>query len=285
MCHILSLLVAYLFLVIVQSAGSGLSDGSCTAFGFVIYFALLCSFFWLNIMCIDIYITFSSFTPPRVHRSEKKKFLSYIVYSWGTPFVIILVTAIMEFYPGISDDYIKPEFKKTCWFEKYSSRLAYFIATVGVLVLCNVVLFILTAFNIHKVNRETSILHRGNSTKNNEDKNRMKLYIKLSIVMGVSWILEIVSYLIGGSKCIWLFTDTVNTLQGVFIFLIFVWKKNVKDLMKKRLRNFINRFKKPSPEIYETKEDDDTERSTSKSGETASTNLLSLELQNKNASP
>ncbi|XP_046390124.1 probable G-protein coupled receptor Mth-like 3 [Ischnura elegans] len=244
MCHIISLLVGYLFLAIVQRSGGSLNDNACTAFGFVIYFALLCSFFWLNIMCIDIYVAFSSFAPPRMHSSEIKKFFTYILYAWGIPFLIIIVTAIMEFHPAVeSGKFLKPEFKTTCWFFTRSSRIAYFNAPVGVLVICNIILFALTAFNIYKVNRETSILQRGSSSRNREDKIRMKLYIKLSVVMGASWVLEIASYIAGVSKCIWLLTDTVNTLQGVFIFLIFVCKRNVKEIMRKRYKKLINKLR------------------------------------------
>lgn len=57
--------------------------------------------------------------------------------------------------------------------------------------------------------------------------NRLKIYLKLFIVMGVCWILEFVSWASGTSKVYWYFTDTINLLHGVFIFLIFAAKRKV----------------------------------------------------------
>lgn len=64
---------------------------------------------------------------------------------------------------------------------------------------------------------------------------RFNLYLKLFIVMGINWSMEIVSWLFNNSpKYIWYLTDLTNTLQGVIIFLIFVWKDKIRRLLLKR---------------------------------------------------
>ena len=47
-----------------------------------------------------------------------------------------------------------------------------------------------------------------------------RICTKLLVVMGISWIFEVVSYLIGGRQEIWYLTDLVNALQGLFIFIV-----------------------------------------------------------------
>lgn len=66
---------------------------------------------------------------------------------------------------------------------------------------------------------------------------RFMLYLKLFIVMGVNWLAEIISWASGsdGSELVWYVTDIGNSLQGVLIFLIFVCKKRVLNLLNKKL--------------------------------------------------
>jgi len=63
---------------------------------------------------------------------------------------------------------------------------------------------------------------------------RFNLYLKLFIVMGVNWIMEVISWVAGGPGYLWILTDLGNTLQGVLIFIIFVWKQKVRHLLARR---------------------------------------------------
>lgn len=64
---------------------------------------------------------------------------------------------------------------------------------------------------------------------------RFNLYLKLFIVMGINWSMEIVSWLFKNAPpSIWYLTDLTNTLQGLIIFIIFVWKEKIKRLLLKR---------------------------------------------------
>lgn len=64
---------------------------------------------------------------------------------------------------------------------------------------------------------------------------RFNLYLKLFIVMGVNWVMELVSWLAEGPRYLWYVTDLTNTLQGVLIFLIFVWKRRILRLLNEKL--------------------------------------------------
>lgn len=67
------------------------------------------------------------------------------------------------------------------------------------------------------------------------DKARMLMNLKLFCVMGVTWLLETISSFCREPKELWWIADFVNVMQGVFVFLIFVFKRNVLTAIKKRL--------------------------------------------------
>lgn len=46
----------------------------------------------------------------------------------------------------------------------------------------------------------------------------------LSMAMGLSWVLEIISWILGGSDWSWIAFDLFNASQGIVIFYIYVWK-------------------------------------------------------------
>lgn len=57
---------------------------------------------------------------------------------------------------------------------------------------------------------------------------RFLVYLKLSIVMGLNWLLEVVSSVTPDLlKDVWYISDTYNMLVGLAIFLIFVCKKKI----------------------------------------------------------
>lgn len=61
--------------------------------------------------------------------------------------------------------------------------------------------------------------------------------MKLFLVMGINWAAELISFIVGEGvpHYLWYVTDLTNTLQGVFIFIIFVWKRRVRRLVRDRL--------------------------------------------------
>jgi len=47
-----------------------------------------------------------------------------------------------------------------------------------------------------------------------------RVCMKLVIVMGVTWIVDVLSWAIGGPAYIWYVPDIINALQGLFIFIV-----------------------------------------------------------------
>ncbi len=52
--------------------------------------------------------------------------------------------------------------------------------------------------------------------------------------MGISYIMEVISFLVGGDSKYWVTTDVLNILTGVIIFIMFVCKPTVWKRLQKR---------------------------------------------------
>jgi G protein-coupled receptor Mth (Methuselah protein) len=78
--------------------------------------------------------------------------------------------------------------------------------------------------------------------------------------MGINWVMEIVSWGIGGPDYLWYFTDIINTLQGVIIFLIFVLEPRVRRTVWKqwgpKLSQILCRKQHPFPNVMYKKPND-----------------------------
>ncbi|CAH0585607.1 unnamed protein product [Chrysodeixis includens] len=236
------LIVAYPFLAYlkVHVGQVGVEVTGCLFAAFIVYYAFQTSFFWLNVMCFDIWRTFSGYRGGSMNkRREKKRFLLYGLYAWGMPLVLTSLTAAMQF-SDLPDHIIKPGLgNRRCWFADWLSDLVYFFGPVLVLVVSNIIFFSVTAHRIRSIRQETAILKGAESSRSDKlkkDKQRYGLYLKLFMVMGVNWSVELISFVVGGSNWYWIIVDLSNLSLGIFVFLIFVWKKKVRNLVQKRFR-------------------------------------------------
>ncbi|XP_011696771.1 PREDICTED: G-protein coupled receptor Mth2-like [Wasmannia auropunctata] len=235
-----SLFVAYTSLAIVQLTPTALiPDSACIAIAFIIHFSFLASFFWLNVMCFDIWWTFGGFRSLQgsMKQRERKKFLMYSIYAWGSASLLSIICAIMDFVPSVPKELIRPEIGESkCWFHTDEARAIYFYGPMSVTVICNICLFISTALKIVRHKKDTAHHLRGSESRRHDDnKQWFNLYLKLFIVMGINWSMEIISWLFKTAPAyVWYLTDLTNTLQGLIIFIIFVWKDKIKRLLLKR---------------------------------------------------
>ncbi|KAK9293759.1 hypothetical protein QLX08_011371 [Tetragonisca angustula] len=107
----------------------------------------------------------------------------------------------------------------------------------------NIVFFILTAEECNKVKAEISRVSSSDPRRKrfHADKTKFIMNVKLFTVMGISWIAEIISSLLNRYTTLeykeefFYVMDVINSLQGVFIFVLFVMKRRVHEALRKRL--------------------------------------------------
>ncbi|KAG8329488.1 hypothetical protein J6590_084766 [Homalodisca vitripennis] len=115
------------------------------------------------------------------------------------------------------------------------AQVLYFYLPIGVLVFANVTMFSTTSCRLKAHTSNTKVLQTEDSRRHHDnERQRFNLYLKLFVVMGVTWVMELVSFVVGGSRVIWLATDICNALQGLLIFVMFVCKPRILQLIRQR---------------------------------------------------
>ncbi|XP_014600685.1 PREDICTED: G-protein coupled receptor Mth2-like [Polistes canadensis] len=237
MCYVACLTISYCFLINLQL--KYLPPEICLTAAFCMYFFFLASFYWLNVMCFDIWWTFGGFRALRgsMKQRDRKKFIIYSIYAWGIASFFTSICLIMDFAPNIPENTIRPQLgEKKCWFTTNSATNIYFTLPMTISIVCNLCLFISTALKIRQHTKDTAHHLRGSESRRHDDnKQWFNLYMKLFIVMGITWTTEIISTLWEGSgDYIWYISDVINTLQGLIIFITLVCKQKIKRLLLKR---------------------------------------------------
>ncbi|CAH4028296.1 unnamed protein product [Pieris brassicae] len=241
MAYVFSLLVAFLALATIQIGFYG--NDSCMNLTIVIYFFFLAAFAWTNVMSYDIWWTFRGYAKARpIHRrGEKFKFCMYCLYAWGVPLAMTLVLLVLNAVDFSDQPWIiKPLVPTVGCFLQDGQKLVYLYFPMLIMISGNWVLFGMTAFNIWRLRRGTQVLNSpaaGIPAAHRSQIQRFTVYLKLSVIMGINWVLEVVSSFYPVLK-IWYITDAYNMLIGITIFLIFIWKKSILNKLKNRYKSF-----------------------------------------------
>jgi hypothetical protein len=130
---------------------------------------------------------------------------------------------------------IKPRFGEEhgCTsFSRLPSQTLWFFFPIGTFIGINAVLFVLIAQRIRSLDKEKRSLGIKDRTS---EMDSFLVLLKLFIGMGLMWTFEIIAGLIDfhNRQWIWYITDVFNMLQGFYIFVIFICKRNVWNAMMK----------------------------------------------------
>ncbi|XP_047532984.1 G-protein coupled receptor Mth-like isoform X4 [Vanessa atalanta] len=244
MAYLLCLFVGFICMSTMQILLkiNDISKSSCVALSIMIYFSLLAAFFWLNVMCFDIWWTFSGNRGMSMEKmSLQAKFYAYSIYAFGIPTALTIIVVALEF-SGLPPHPLLPSLRHHGCFFSGKSKLFYLYGPIVILCFANIVFFVLTAVKIAQIKKQISVLKHRESAKHdgqNKEKQRLLLYIKLFIVMGINWLLEVVSAIYPNADHIFRFIDAYNVLIGLIIFIIFVCKRKIIGLLKKRIKEGI----------------------------------------------
>ncbi|KDR21417.1 putative G-protein coupled receptor Mth-like 1, partial [Zootermopsis nevadensis] len=216
--HVSCLLIGDVLLAITQLADRRVSGEVCVTLAVCMHFFFLAAFFWLNTMCFNIWWTFRDLRPTSLDKGQETfRLRLYQLYAWGGPLLIAGIAAILDNLPEESySSFLRPRFgQKRCWFYGDMEIFPYFYGPVGVLLLINLILFAATAHEL------TCGLWKREVVKSNTERATLgRVCLKLVVVMGLTWVADVISWAVGGPHYIWYVTDLMNALQGVFIFAV-----------------------------------------------------------------
>ncbi|CAL1687355.1 unnamed protein product [Lasius platythorax] len=214
----------------------------CIASAFVRYYFLLGSYFWLNAMSFDMWRTFKQFRslPTNVKQQQRRKLIIYSVYGWGGPFMLVIIWGIMNFVSGIPQD-LRPGFGTSdCNFNSNTARLLYYWMVIIFCIISSIWLCICTGRKIADYKKDIAhYLSDSESRRFNDNKKLFKLYLTVIKVLFVIISIKLYMYTIyalynEGAFSIWYTFVALEMIQHFCIFIIFVWKRKIKQLLLKR---------------------------------------------------
>ncbi|GFS82189.1 g-protein coupled receptor Mth2 [Nephila pilipes] len=226
----LSLLMAYLLFLIVGVVNTG---SSCPHFGLCIYYFFLTSFFWMNAIAFDVWRSFRAVMRElRIsrHKVPWRRFLLYSLYSWTVPGILAMLVKIFDSTDVLSED-MRPSFgNQFCWFGQRRALLIFFAVPLIIVMILNAAFFLDVTYVISRATLKTSRSHEATLKK------RFFMFMKLALIMGLTWIVGLVAAY-ADNVFLWYMFVIFNTLQGLFILVVFSCSSKVRGLFFSRYRN------------------------------------------------
>ncbi|XP_070491483.1 uncharacterized protein [Chironomus tepperi] len=235
MCYTLSLTVLYAILSIIQMDKTHLllQTFPCIASGYLLYFSVLLTFFWMNAMCYDIWKISSHGISSRSRKEEQNSFYLYCIYAFLTPVLITFVVFMIDHLEIFTTDYLPYFGIQRCYITALNKAEAIYVyLLISLIIVVNIIFFFDTARRIWKaqsLSNDDNIQQRRGILRN-----RFYIYLRLFILMGIMWCMESISWMYEGSSEIFYATDIFNCLQGVMIFIVCVCEKRTRNLIIKR---------------------------------------------------
>ncbi|XP_064639396.1 uncharacterized protein LOC135494955 [Lineus longissimus] len=227
---IMSLVVALFyaqFLLLVSGTAAG-QRGGCVFIAVAIHYFFLASFCWMCCLALDLALTFSS---TMIHRGDDHaktcRFVKFSIFGWLSPLLVVLLALITDAGQGNTYPFNPGYGQGFCWITNKHGLYMWFLAPVAVLLTASLTMYAITVYKIVEATKAASLVRKV-------DKLNLFLYIKLAVIMGLTWVL---AFIWVGTKSVVMeyFFIIFNSLQGAFIFVAFVCRKKVYRLLKHKL--------------------------------------------------
>ncbi|KAL1421901.1 hypothetical protein MTO96_022610 [Rhipicephalus appendiculatus] len=220
LCLSMTLFFTQLFFLVFNVTNFG--RDVCVAASVVVHFGFLSTAFWTTVLSYDIWKTLILVRRPK---GNWKSLVRYAFAGWGSPLVVVGVASILNWTKG--DSPLSPSYGSSrCFINKKWSHVAFFLAPMLALLFVDIGFYLHTVFTI----RRTESQSKKFDFKANEKPSRILLFVKLASIMGVSWLLGLVSGLVNS-----LLMDCVSIvfigLQGVFLFFGFRDHRHVSQMV------------------------------------------------------
>ncbi|XP_034110846.2 G-protein coupled receptor Mth-like isoform X1 [Drosophila albomicans] len=244
--------VNYMICISVAFAGllldkhvSSLSLIICQLNGYLGYFAVMAGFNWLTIISYDLWAS-SKVNNYNVQRNDLRlKFCKYNKYAWGVAALLTLIIMILDGVLSTEDNrylaVLPGVALYNCWVKVDDwSAMIYYFGIITLQLIFNLIMFTLTAIRLVQLKKELrcQTLPEDRVKHVYLNKQTFGMFARLFVLMGIVWFFEIFSYLSTDhpSNAFFSLFDYVNCAQGIIIFILFVLKRSVLNLIWNRCR-------------------------------------------------
>ncbi|XP_054711060.1 uncharacterized protein LOC129220656 [Uloborus diversus] len=215
---------------------------ACKMVALILHYEILCSLMWMNVIAYDLYQTFGNKYIKSSIRSKAEYLLKYMAYSYVIPLLIIAVATLLDQF--VESDF-SPHYGRSdrCWITSKCAAIVFFALPLGLIMFVNYCFFVLTIISIRSVRHNLYLSNQSNARKG---KSEVFLYSRMALVIGLTWATAFAAAYVREEKltgqiltyCFIIF----NTLQGVFIFCVFVCNRTVFELYRKTFRQLAKRI-------------------------------------------
>ena len=187
----------------------------CSILASMKYFSYLTSFAWMTCIAGDTWWVLKK-SESCIKDNPDRSIVKYSLICWLLPFVISMLVFGLD-YLSISSEY-KPQFGGwACWIANMTGTLIYFFATVSACIVINIIFFSLSIASLRKTFEDSNMILKTT------DKNReLRVYLKLFILMGLTWAIGIIAPW-ADTPAVWFLFIMFNASQGMSIFFAFVF--------------------------------------------------------------
>ena len=194
----------------------------CQAIAIFQHYSWLSYFFSMNSVAIEVAIRFRSLASMTKARNElarwnfpKRKWLVLLLHGWVSPLFLVIAGVVLDF--GFSSRFSPLYGKGTaCWLNNPSALLVLFVIPFCSIVGLNCCLVLFAIIRLRQISNIGGVL--------SQERSHFNINLKLSALMGVSWIVGLVgSYT--NLEPFWYIFIILNSLQGVVIFFTFALPK------------------------------------------------------------
>ena len=130
-----------------------------------IFIIWICSFFQVTLSEIKSHS--SHRRSCGVKRSDKRRFLLYCIYAFGVPALMTLLIFLAGHYTIFPEAY-RIGIGKTNCFIKNDTMGIYLIRPISIILLLNISLYSITAYKIYQVQKEISVVQKGDSERHSK---------------------------------------------------------------------------------------------------------------------
>nr|XP_022346132.1 latrophilin receptor-like protein A [Crassostrea virginica] len=209
----------------------------CKANAILLHYLWLAVFNWTSVMAFDLAYTFSVCRISVLRSTDSQSlFKKYSLIGWFLPFVIVLICVLLDlFHESVDFGYGS---MIHCWI---SNKTAVYISTTTPVVICLIFNFACIGVSIYGIEyvKKRSLQVQ----KNTKDSRRCTVYLQISIMLGVTWIL---AYVVMAYPALWLQVthNIVNGCQGVYVLVMTIKHPKVLKGVSSRLQMYKVSFSK-----------------------------------------
>ena len=204
----------------------------CTGLGVCLHFFFLSHFTWSNIISYDLLKRFGSIKSALrmslKDSSRSSQYQSFALYSsvaWGVPFIVCLITLILDLKTSLDVDYATD---KMCWIQPVVALLYSVIIPIGLALAINLVSFIVLCVSIRRTMKSSQAVTEsgyGPATFLSKFWKEVRVFAGIFSLLGLQWIFG----LLAAWKQIdwmWYLLIAATPLQGVILVSVYVlnWK-------------------------------------------------------------